>query len=153
MPTWRCTDSHSTAALGEALGRSARGGEALALTGTLGAGKTVFAQGLARGLGLTGPIPSPTYAIVHVHEGPVPLWHADLYRVEHAADLAPLALDEASLHGAVLVVEWASRFPEALPPDHLAVAIHVAEGEAREVTITPLGPASAAWLARLPDAR
>ncbi|MFM2162174.1 MAG: hypothetical protein RLZZ383_1686, partial [Pseudomonadota bacterium] len=113
MSVWRCEDAEQMRALGAALGRAARAGDALALHGDLGAGKTTFTQGLARGLGLDGAIPSPTYAIVHVHDGATPLWHADLYRVEAAADLAPLALDEAADRGAVLVVEWADRFAEA----------------------------------------
>ncbi len=153
MLAWCCDDADQTRALGAALGRAARAGDALALHGGLGAGKTTFTQGLAAGLGISGPIPSPTYAIVHVHPGPTPLWHADLYRVDAAEDLAPLALEEAADAGAVLVVEWAERFPQALPADHLAAQLEPTLQGGRQLRFTAHGPAAEAWLGRLTHGR
>lgn len=149
----RVETAAAMAAVGEALGRVARPGDVLALTGDLGAGKTTLVQGLARGLGLADLVTSPTFVVVQRHEGgPIPLVHADLYRVETPRELAEIGLDEA-LDGAVGAVEWAERFPEALGPDVVHAALHLEADGARTVSLVPGGPGAAAWLARLEAAR
>lgn len=111
-----------TRALGTALGRvlRARGarGEVVALTGPLGAGKTCFVQGLARGLGAGGYVRSPTFILVHHYPGPLPLYHVDLYRIG-PSDLDALGLEEIMEGDGVTAIEWAAAPP--LPADHLSV--------------------------------
>ena len=129
-----------TQAIAERLGRLLAPGDVLALTGPLGAGKTTFVQGLARGLDvpLDRHVASPTFALVNEHPGRVPLVHADLYRIEHARELAELGLTDAFDRAAV-AIEWLDRFPDAAPADRLEIAIAFAEGEARALTFTPRG--------------
>jgi tRNA threonylcarbamoyladenosine biosynthesis protein TsaE len=132
-----------TRALGEALGKRAFQGTVVALEGDLGAGKTVFAKGVGAGLGVTTRVTSPTFVLVQAHEGGrLPLWHADLYRLGDSSELDAVGLPEVLGDGVVLV-EWADRFPELLPADHLRVQL-VEEGEGRRVTVTATGPRHAA---------
>jgi tRNA threonylcarbamoyladenosine biosynthesis protein TsaE len=112
----------------------------LALVGPLGAGKTTFVQGLARGLDVPPDrhVASPTFALVNEHPGRVPLVHADLYRIEHERELAELGLIDAFDRAAV-AIEWLDRFPDAAPADRLQIEIAFAGGEARTLTFTPRG--------------
>jgi tRNA threonylcarbamoyladenosine biosynthesis protein TsaE len=125
-------------ALGERLGRACRAGDVIALMGDLGMGKTVLAQGLAVGLGLDAatPVPSPTFTLVNEHTGGrVPLVHADLYRLESPRELAQIGLLDRYNGPEVVVVEWADRFPELLPPDRLDVCLERGEhDQARTIT-------------------
>src|SRR5438094_844590 len=113
-------------------------GDVLALVGPLGAGKTTFVQGLARGLGVPPDrhVASPTFALVNEHPGRVPLVHADLYRIEDARELLELGLSDAFDRAAV-AIEWLDRFPDAAPADRLEIAIAFAPGDARTLTFTP----------------
>jgi tRNA threonylcarbamoyladenosine biosynthesis protein TsaE len=93
---------------GMLLGKSLRAGDVVLLTGELGAGKTTFVRGVARGTGSPASVASPTFQLVRVYPGRVQLAHVDLYRVENSAELADLGLEELAEHGAV-VVEWGDR--------------------------------------------
>ncbi|MCK6518742.1 tRNA (adenosine(37)-N6)-threonylcarbamoyltransferase complex ATPase subunit type 1 TsaE [Myxococcota bacterium] len=136
-----------TQRLGRLLGQSAEDGDLLALDGPLGAGKTSLTQGLAAGLGVPGRVLSPTFAMVMLHEGGrLPLVHADLYRVGDPSELDELGWDEHVVGGGVVAVEWAGRFPEALPEDHLAVRLD-GLGDSRSVSLAPRGPRAARWAA------
>ena len=130
-----------TTAAGTALARSLRGGDLLILTGDLGAGKTTFTQGLGEGLGVRGPITSPTFVISRVHpslvEGPA-LIHVDAYRLGDAAELDDLDLD-TEVDQAVTVVEWGSGLAEALSADRLELTLHRASDNVRSLTVTPVG--------------
>jgi tRNA threonylcarbamoyladenosine biosynthesis protein TsaE len=97
-----------TEAAGEALGRRLRVGDVVLLMGELGAGKTTFVRGVARGAGSDAPVASPTFQLVRVYPGRVQLAHVDLYRIEKPPELADLGLDELADQGAV-VVEWGDR--------------------------------------------
>jgi len=111
-----------TEAAGEALGRDLVQGDLLLLAGDLGAGKTTFVRGVARGAGSSAHVASPTFQLVRVYEGRIQLAHVDLYRIEGAGELGDLGLDELLDQGAVLV-EWGDRLdaPEAalLSIEHL----------------------------------
>lgn len=117
------TDPAATRAIGACLGAAARPGDVIALVGPLGAGKTELARGIARGLGVSGPISSPTFVLVAEHEGRVPLFHVDCYRLASAAEaLAAGLLDDRAADG-VTVIEWAERLGETLPPGRLEIDI------------------------------
>jgi tRNA threonylcarbamoyladenosine biosynthesis protein TsaE len=120
-----------TAQLGERVGRALVAGDVVALTGELGAGKTAFVQGVAVGLGIRGRVTSPTFTIVNEYEGPIPLFHVDFYRLEHAAELINVGFDDYFERGGVVVVEWAERYAESLPADRLDVRIEITGPESR----------------------
>ena len=101
-----------TEAAGERLAASLRSGDLVLLEGPLGAGKTTFVRGLARGLGSRAHVMSPTFQLVRIYEGPLQLAHVDLYRLEAGAGVADLGLEEL-LDAGVVVVEWGDRLPRA----------------------------------------
>ena len=135
-----------TQALGRALGAVLRAGDLVVLTGGLGAGKTTLTQGLGDGLGVRGPVTSPTFVIARVHpslvDGP-PLVHVDAYRLGGALELEDLDL-EASLEEAVTVVEWGHGLAESLADSYLEVELARAVGDEDEIPrrarITGHGP-------------
>lgn len=127
-------DPAATEALGERLGRRLSAGDVLALCGDLGAGKTTFVRGLARGLDVDDPdaVSSPTYLLVIEHPGPVPLVHADAYLPQKLTSfLADGGLDYLADRAAVTAVEWADRLPDQLPPDSLWIDLRPAAGGGR----------------------
>jgi len=111
-------DEAATVAFGAALGRAARAGDVITLSGPLGVGKTALARGFIAALGHAGEVPSPSFALVQPYDDlDPPVWHVDLYRIEDSAEIEELALDAAA--DAVLLVEWPERagndaWPEAL---------------------------------------
>lgn len=146
--TVRCDSPEETRALGVALGRAARavGGGTVALRGPLGAGKTCLAQGVGEGLELEEPVVSPTFVIVAEHEAPLPLLHADAYRLEPGEE-RDIGLEELLEDWPGLaLVEWAGKVVEALPQDRLEVSLLI-RGGGREVQVRALGPRSAGLLA------
>jgi len=138
-----------THAFGRRLARILRAGDLVLLTGPLGAGKTVLVQGIGAGLGVTGPITSPTFVIARVHRGPTPLVHADAYRLgdrpDPRAEIDDLDLD-ASADDAVTVVEWGAGLVEQLNDEYLRVRIDRLDDDTRVVTLVPHG---GDWAARL----
>jgi tRNA threonylcarbamoyladenosine biosynthesis protein TsaE len=134
--------AEDTRAFGQALGAALRPGDLVILTGGLGAGKTTLTQGLAAGLGVRGPITSPTFVIARVHpslvSGPA-LVHVDAYRLAGLDELDDLDLD-TSLDESVTVVEWGHGLAEDLSDDRLEVVLEAdPETEARTVTVTGHG--------------
>lgn len=134
--------SHSpdqTAAIGEALGRLLRPGDVVLLQGDLGAGKTRLTQGLAAGAGSADPVTSPTFVLVNQYRGPLRIYHVDLYRIERAIDAESLGLDEYLEGDGVTVVEWPEQAPDALPAEHLYIALAHAGETDRTLTVTGYG--------------
>lgn len=131
--------SEATHAAGQALGRLLCPGDVLLLTGDLGAGKTRLAKGIGAGLQVEGPITSPTFGIIRVHEGTSTLYHIDLYRLERADELEDTGYFEALEAGGVAVVEWGDRFPEAIPPGHLAIRIEIVDEATRALAVHARG--------------
>ena len=104
-----------------------RAGSVLALHGDLGAGKTCFIQGLAEALGVTATVSSPTYTLIGEYQGRLPFYHADLYRLDDAAEALRAGLDEY-LHGpGVTAVEWAERAAGLMPPHTIHVRLRAGE--------------------------
>jgi tRNA threonylcarbamoyladenosine biosynthesis protein TsaE len=137
-------------AIGAQLGSLLAAGDVLALIGPLGAGKTTFVQGVARGLEVPPErhVASPTFALVNEHPGRVPLVHADLYRINDARELDELGLADAYDRAAV-AIEWLDRFPEAAPAARLTVEIAMAADGGRTIVFRPTGPRALALLASL----
>ena len=109
-------------------------GDVLALVGDLGAGKTQWVKGLAAGLGSDAAVTSPTFTLIHEYPGGrLPLYHADCYRLETAAELLGIGLDDYLDGRGVLVIEWADKFPELLPPAARWVRFRIGEGDEREI--------------------
>ncbi len=141
MPILHLHDESATLALGARIGAALAPGDVVALDGDLGAGKTVLARGIARGLGIRGRVASPTFGLLHLHEtGRLPLAHMDLYRLGSAAELDDLGLDDLIAEGAAAVVEWAGRFPDALPADRLEIRLEAPTPAVRVATVTATGP-------------
>ena len=135
-------------ALGRAIGASLSPGDAVLLTGELGAGKTILVRGMAQGAGSPEPARSPTFILLMTYPGPITLHHCDLYRIASKAEADGLALDECLENGA-LVVEWAERAREALPRDALQVTFAVnPDTDARTISLHPEGPESERLLRR-----
>lgn len=141
-----------TEALGGCLGRVVRAGDVVLLSGDLGAGKTQLVKGLAEELGVAEPITSPTFNLMLVHPGRLPLYHFDLYRLETAEQLEDIDY-WATLEGdGVSAVEWGDRFPEALPIDGVLVCIEITGDESRELDVSALGPRGEALAREWTDA-
>jgi len=138
-------DESATMAAGARLAGLLRAGDVIAMTGDLGAGKTTLVRGLLEALGHDGEVPSPTFAIVQPYEDvDPPVWHADLYRVEDAAELAELGLD--SLGDGVLVVEWPERAGQGAWPEALRLSLEILGPKRRRLT----AEVPAAWEGRWP---
>ena len=113
-----------TLALGEALGRAAKPGEVYVLIGNLGVGKTVFTQGIARGLDIAEPISSPTFTIVQVYEeGRMPFYHFDVYRIGDIEEMEEIGYEDCFYGQGVSMVEWAELIQELIPEDAIPVLI------------------------------
>lgn len=112
-------------------------GTFIALEGDLGAGKTVFARGLARGLGITRDILSPTFTLLRQYEdGRLPLYHFDIYRLDSEDELDDAGFYDSALAGGVTICEWAQKFPDALPEGRIEISIEATGPEDRMITIT-----------------
>ena len=127
-----------TRRLGEALGRAAEAGDVVLLSGELGAGKTVFVQGIARGLEFQGPVSSKSFVLLGEYAGRLTLYHADLYRLGSPDEVEELALEEISSDG-VLVVEWPERGDGVLPEERLTLFFEVTGPETRRITAEATG--------------
>ena len=136
------TTEEETKRLGAALGACLRPGDAVLLEGEMGAGKSVLTRAAARALGVTGPVPSPTFTILNIHEGArMRLYHFDLYRLEGEDALYELGLDEfiPPRDGAAMI-EWPQMAEGAMPADALRVTMRYSQdGEAREAELAPGG--------------
>ena len=110
--------------LGKRLGAEAKPGQVYCLDGDLGVGKTVFTQGFARGLGITGPVNSPTFTIVQQYEeGRLPLYHFDVYRIGDISEMDEIGYEDCFYGDGVSLVEWGGLIEEILPEDVITVKI------------------------------
>jgi tRNA threonylcarbamoyladenosine biosynthesis protein TsaE len=124
-----------TQAIGERLGARLGAGAVVACTGELGAGKTCFLQGLARGLGVKGDVTSPTFVLVNQYRGRVPVYHVDAYRTGSLAELMDLGLEEMLDGDGVTVIEWADKLLPLLPARTIRVSISGLGDEPRQIVI------------------
>jgi len=124
-----------TDAAGQRLGAALGPGDVVALSGELGAGKTVFVQGVVRALGVTTGATSPTFVLVNEYRGRLPVHHVDAYRTSSLAELLDLGLEEMMDGDGVTIIEWAERLEPVLPLRAVRVRIAGVGDEAREITI------------------
>lgn len=149
--TWQTNSPEETVAWGAALATGLTGG-LVGLSGPLGAGKTYLTKGIARGLGVPAdePVVSPTFVLCREYAGRLRLFHLDAYRLGDSVELTALGLDEMlAAPEAVVVLEWADRFPDALPPDHLEIKLADRGPDQRELTVRFPEPPAASWLEAL----
>jgi len=114
-----------------------KGTEVVLLIGELGAGKTVFAKGIASGAGVADPsrVTSPSFTLVNVYEGRHPVYHIDLYRLERGAEIADLGWEDMLGHG-IVVVEWAEKL--TFPVEGIVVRIEATGDDERRITVSPI---------------
>jgi tRNA threonylcarbamoyladenosine biosynthesis protein TsaE len=123
-----------TKAAGARLAEKIQAGDVLALVGDLGAGKTQFVKGLAKGLGSTAVVTSPTFTLVHEYQGNrLPIYHFDFYRIESLAALWTIGFDEIVFGDGVSVIEWADRFVDAIPPRARWIKFEIVSDDQRRI--------------------
>lgn len=131
--------AEETLALGEKVGRAAQPGEVYTLIGDLGVGKTVFTQGVAKGLGITEPVSSPTFTIVQIYEeGRLPFYHFDVYRIGDVEEMEEIGYEDCFYGKGICLIEWANLVEEILPEAYVQVTIEkdLAKGfDYRKITI------------------
>ncbi len=137
--TLHTSSEAATESCGVALASFLEPDDVLVLSGDLGAGKTHLSKGIGAGLGVADAVTSPTFNILLAHEGRLPLFHFDLYRLEDADQLEDIDYWGTLESGGVSVVEWGDRFDEALPPDGLLVRLHITGDDDRAIEVRPLG--------------
>lgn len=137
-----CESPEQTYQLGQLIGHQARPGEIWALSGNLGAGKTLFVQGLAKGLGFEGPVTSPTFILQHIYEGRLNLYHFDWYRLMERREVEDLGWEEWTGRGGVVVVEWGNKFPKLFPPTVIKLEIEILSENSRRVIVEAKHPDS-----------
>jgi tRNA threonylcarbamoyladenosine biosynthesis protein TsaE len=147
LPSLRHTDR-----LGRAIGSVLKGGESLALSGALGAGKTALVRGIAAGLGAPPEaVSSPTFVLLHEYHGRLPLAHIDLYRLNSLQEAESIGLGDYLSGPTVVAVEWADKAPGILPDDRLEMELRHRTVQSRSIEFRATGPVSAALLARIKD--
>ena len=134
--TW---SDQETEAFAAELAEKAKPGTVICLDGDLGTGKTVFARGFARGLGITEPVVSPTFTILHGYEGGrLPMWHFDVYRIEDPDEMYEIGYEDCFFGDGVSLVEWASQIGALIPEDavHVTIRKDPSKGfDYREITV------------------
>lgn len=132
--TFYTESAEQTIKLGEKIGSFLHPGDVIALQGTLAAGKTTITKGIARALGITEDITSPTFTLISVYEGRLPLYHMDVYRLEGSADFLDLGAEEMLYGSGICVIEWSEKIMNELPNSAVIIKLF-AENEKRTVTI------------------
>lgn len=137
---YRSMSQADTERLGELVAPALADGDVLVLTGGLGVGKTHFTKGVARALGDTHPVTSPTFALMAVHDGGrIPLFHFDLYRLEHAYELEDTGIYDVLGYEGVCLLEWGEQFQDELTDEFLGVVITRTDENERLITLEPHG--------------
>ena len=130
--------SHSyaeTEAIGFETGTSLRKGSVISLRGSLGAGKTVFAKGVARSLGITEAIVSPTFTIVQEYDGTMKMYHLDLYRLSGEDEFESMGGEEFLYPDGISLIEWSEKIDSMLPDDTIYVSITINDDQSRNIEI------------------
>jgi tRNA threonylcarbamoyladenosine biosynthesis protein TsaE len=131
----RTKGEKETIRLGYALGKILTKGAVVSLRGSLGAGKTVFAKGVAQSLGIQEAIVSPTFTLIQEYEGTLPLYHMDLYRIDSAEEFELIGGEEYLYGEGITLIEWSEKIRDLLPEETIYVTITLADDGAREIWI------------------
>ncbi len=133
-----------TIEIGRRLGELLQANDIIGLTGGLGAGKTHFAKGLATGLEVsdTQVVNSPTFVIINEYIGRLHIYHVDVYRLASSAELQALGFEEMCSAGGVVLIEWADKIQDLLPPDVLSIELAATGANSRDLVLTGGGPRS-----------
>lgn len=134
--------AEETSKIGERLGKLVGIGNIICLSGDLGAGKTAFTKGIAKGLGVVDYVTSPTYTIINEYEGRLPLYHFDVYRLNDVEEMYELGYEEYFFGDGVVVLEWADIVKEIIPKERLWITILNSKGDdSREIILEATGEA------------
>ncbi len=128
-----------TKRIGEMIGRSAEPGDVVLFTGDLGAGKTTMSQGIAAGLGIMNDVTSPTFTLMQIYQGTMPLYHLDVYRLNSEEEALDIGLEDVLYGDGLCLMEWAEQFPNLWPDDYLLVRIERSEETIRDMELTGVG--------------
>ena len=140
--TFRSSSAQQTIELGRKIGAVLLAGDVIGLAGELGSGKTWLTKGIALGLGVESEavVTSPSFTLVNMYEGRLPIYHMDIYRLTEASEFFSAGLDEYFYMGGVAILEWADRWPELLPPHCLEVVISFVAETTREIVLRGKSP-------------
>lgn len=142
-----------TISIGEKLARYFSPGDIVCLIGDLGSGKTTMVKGIAKGLKISQTrVNSPTFVLMNVYEGKMPLYHFDLYRLEHPSEILPVVSEEFLYGEGISIIEWADKMGEMMPEDYLKIQLEHGENDGRIITITPVGRKYKDFINRLSQA-
>ncbi len=139
--TFSTNSQEETRALGKLIGAKLKAGDTIALTGKLGSGKTCFVQGIADGLGISPDnyVRSPSFVIMNVYQGSIPLYHLDLYRLQNGGEIQDMGLDEYIFSDGVSIIEWAEKAPYLFKDMSLNMNFHYEDENRRMISITGNG--------------
>jgi tRNA threonylcarbamoyladenosine biosynthesis protein TsaE len=140
------TSPEETRAVGEAIAPALRPGDVVSLTGDLGAGKTTFIQGVAGALGVSDRVVSPTFTLVRQYEGTLPVYHFDVYRLDHLQDVLDLGFEEILDLGGIVFIEWGDAIEALLPEAYLQIELTIPGEESRRRL--EIGTRGMAWARR-----
>ena len=130
-----CKTEEDMVKLGNRFGKLAKPGMVISLRGSLGAGKTVFARGVARSLGIEEAIVSPTFTLVQEYDGKLPMYHMDLYRITSQEDFEMIGGEDMLYSNGICLIEWSEVINEMLPKDTIFINIKVNPDQSRTVVI------------------
>jgi len=130
--------SEETASLGEKIAQALRPGDVLSFTGGLGSGKTTLIQGICKGLGVKGWVTSPTFALVNIYQGRLPIYHLDLFRLRGMPDLKGINYEDYLYGQGIALIEWGEKIRELLPPHSIEIELTRIGPDQRRITIKGL---------------
>jgi tRNA threonylcarbamoyladenosine biosynthesis protein TsaE len=136
----RTGTAEETREVGAALAALLVPGDVISLTGDLGAGKTTFVQGAARGLGVEDPVASPTFVLVREYRGDLPVYHLDVYRLDRLQEVIELGFEDLLDPSGVMFIEWGDAIDALLPDEHLRVELRTSDGDDRRLSFSGRGP-------------
>lgn len=140
MLKYNTESAEETSNIGEQLGGLLSKGNIICLSGDLGAGKTAFTKGIAKGMGVKDYVTSPTYTIINEYEGRLPLYHFDVYRLNDVSEMYELGYEEYFFGDGVVVLEWADIVRDIIPGERLWITILNTKGDnSREIIMEPTG--------------
>lgn len=139
LKTFIAENLQETEKLGRRLGALLSAGDMVCMNGDLGAGKTSFVKAIARGIGVTEDVTSPTYTIINEYGGPVPVYHFDVYRIMELEEMVDIGYEEYFFGEGICLLEWAENVRELLPEKHLWIEITRVDEERRSFAFRPSG--------------